>query len=241
MRQGVLNQGLGVVWRAIRLHHPEVPEVVIVVASGTESRSAKWGHWAASRWSVGGDDELGEVLVAGERFQHGPTGVLETLLHEAAHALAHVRGVKDTSRNGRYHNKRYKRLAEEVGLTCMKGTHGFNRTDLGSLPVPADVAECECGDHREPVEDDPLTCGACGCALGEPVRLRYAAELGRLAELGDYWRRGERKVKSKGSSRLTLVCGCEDEATRRIQVAPSIADLGSINCGVCFMRFEVQS
>jgi hypothetical protein len=36
--------------------------------------------------------------------------------HEAAHGLAHARGVKDTSRNGRYHNRRFARLAEEVGL-----------------------------------------------------------------------------------------------------------------------------
>jgi hypothetical protein len=28
------------------------------------------------------------------------------MLHEAVHALAHVRGVKDTSRGGKYHNKR---------------------------------------------------------------------------------------------------------------------------------------
>jgi hypothetical protein len=30
----------------------------------------------------------------------------QTILHEAVHALAHVRGVKDTSRGGKYHNKR---------------------------------------------------------------------------------------------------------------------------------------
>jgi hypothetical protein len=39
------------------------------------------------------------------------------LLHEAAHAIAHVRGIKDTSRQGRWHNLRFKALAEEVGIT----------------------------------------------------------------------------------------------------------------------------
>ena len=38
------------------------------------------------------------------------------MLHEAAHALADVRGIKDTSRQGRYHNKHFKALAEELGL-----------------------------------------------------------------------------------------------------------------------------
>jgi hypothetical protein len=42
--------------------------------------------------------------------------VLGTLLHEAAHGLAQARGVQDTSRQGRYHNRRYATLADELGL-----------------------------------------------------------------------------------------------------------------------------
>ncbi len=34
----------------------------------------------------------------------GAADVLGTLLHETAHALAHVRDIKDTSRQGRWHN-----------------------------------------------------------------------------------------------------------------------------------------
>jgi len=37
-------------------------------------------------------------------------------VHEAAHALASVRGVQETSRRGQYHNKRFRALAEELGL-----------------------------------------------------------------------------------------------------------------------------
>src|SRR5437016_11286201 len=36
--------------------------------------------------------------------------------HEAAHTIASRRGIKDTSRQGRYHNRRFRMLAEEVGL-----------------------------------------------------------------------------------------------------------------------------
>ena len=41
-------------WRAIRTEHPEVPEVVIVVASGSDPRSKRLnlGRLAAGRWSV---------------------------------------------------------------------------------------------------------------------------------------------------------------------------------------------
>ena len=37
-------------------------------------------------------------------------------VHEGAHALASVRGVKDASRQGRYHNCHFKTIAEELGL-----------------------------------------------------------------------------------------------------------------------------
>jgi hypothetical protein len=36
--------------------------------------------------------------------------------HEAAHTIASRRGIKDTSRQGRYHNGRFRMIAEEVGL-----------------------------------------------------------------------------------------------------------------------------
>jgi hypothetical protein len=42
--------------------------------------------------------------------------VLGTLLHEAAHGLAQARRIADTSRQGRYHNRRYATLAGELGL-----------------------------------------------------------------------------------------------------------------------------
>ena len=55
-------------------------------------------------------------MISGEGLRRSPREVLGTLLHEAAHALAHARGIKDTSRQGRYHNKHFKTLAEELGL-----------------------------------------------------------------------------------------------------------------------------
>ena len=56
-------------------------------------------------------------MISGEGLRRTASDVLGTLLHEAAHALAHARGIKDTSRQGRYHNKHFKTLAEQLGLT----------------------------------------------------------------------------------------------------------------------------
>jgi len=56
-------------------------------------------------------------MISGEGLRRGARSVLGTLLHEAAHALSAARGVQDTSRQGRYHNKKFKTHAEELGIT----------------------------------------------------------------------------------------------------------------------------
>jgi hypothetical protein len=102
-------------WQRIRSRHPDVPDAVLVVASGSEGKRLNLGHFAPHRWQVHGADRH-EVLVGGEGLQRGPVDVLGTLLHEAAHGLAQARGVQDTSRQGRYRTRRYATLARELGL-----------------------------------------------------------------------------------------------------------------------------
>jgi hypothetical protein len=102
-------------WQTIRSRHPDVPDAVLVVASGAEGKRLNLGHFAPHRWQVNGADRH-EVLVGGEGLHRGPLEVLGTLLHEAAHGLGQARGVQDTSRQGRYHNRRYATLARELGL-----------------------------------------------------------------------------------------------------------------------------
>jgi curved DNA-binding protein CbpA len=115
----VISRVLGVLedtWLAIRARHPEIPAVVIIIASGTDGRQALWGHHAPGRW-VTGTQARTEIMISGEGLHRGAVSVLGTLLHEAAHALAAARSIKDTSRQGRYHNKQFKAHAEELGIT----------------------------------------------------------------------------------------------------------------------------
>jgi hypothetical protein len=124
-------------WQTIRSRHPDVPDAVLVVASGSEGKRLNLGHFAPHRWQVHGADRH-EVLVGGEGLQRGPVDVLGTLLHEAGHGLAQARGVQDTSRQGRYRNRRYATLARELGLevTSIKPI-GWSAT---TVPEPTTAA-----------------------------------------------------------------------------------------------------
>ena len=131
-------------WAAIRARHAEVPPTVIVVGSGSPVRGSgavKWGHFVDSQWQHG-RDVLSEVLVSGEGLSRTVDEVLATLLHEAAHGIAFVRKVQDTSRQGRWHNRRFATIAEELGLRVAKAPGiGWSVTTLGPdlLDVYADV------------------------------------------------------------------------------------------------------
>ncbi|MGD9986341.1 hypothetical protein [Pseudonocardia sp.] len=124
-------------WAAIQARHPQVPAAVILVGPGSGGGAGlKLGHFAAMRWqhvaaAREGIGPLPEVFVGGEGLARGPADVLATLLHEAAHALAHVREVKDTSRQGRWHNAKFKALAEELGIEVMKDPRlGWSPTSI---------------------------------------------------------------------------------------------------------------
>jgi hypothetical protein len=111
-------------WAAIQDQHPDVPDVVIVTGAGSNQKGTPEGyrlrghHWP-QRWVLDGQDgqRAPELFIAGELLSAGGRAVLEVMLHEAAHALATRRGIKDTSAAGnRYHNKRFVALAAELGL-----------------------------------------------------------------------------------------------------------------------------
>lgn len=121
---GALERG----WSGIRRHHRDLPAVVVLVGPGDHGKRRKWGHFAAGRWTQNARssaaestvERVHEVLLAGESLERPPVETFGTLLHEAGHALAEARGIKDTSRKGQYHNGKYAKVAKELGLDVAK-------------------------------------------------------------------------------------------------------------------------
>jgi hypothetical protein len=72
--------------------------------------------------------------------------LLATLLHEAAHTLAYARGICDTTRQGRYHTRRFAALADELGLEIVQPRDpvtGWNRTTVPKATVAVYHAEVD--------------------------------------------------------------------------------------------------
>lgn len=220
-------------WAAIRRRHPEVPDVVMVLASGSDGAPSGWlklGHFAAMRWETGGDTPMPEVFVGGEGLARGPVQVLGTLLHEATHALAHARGVKDTSRQGRYHNQRFAELARQLGLDVAQiGSIGWSDTsvtDETAAEYAATIAE-----------------------LAEALTIYRRSESAVFTTPGDDdgdgitgggdTARGPRRPRNPAGGRPSnngVSCRCD--CGRRIRVAPSVLDVGPITCGACGAPFQ---
>lgn len=206
-------------WVEIRRHHPELPDAVMVLGSGVErGRLVKLGHWWAGRWVADGQPR-GEVLLAGEALHLKPEEVFEVLLHEAAHGLNAARGVKDTSREGRYHNARFGAAAREVGLrVAAMPPYGVARTSL-----TAEARER----YRVPIERlaDVMRIAR---QLERTVRVGTSAE----QEQGADTEGGDEERRAKG--RALAVCGCG----RKLRVAPSVLSAGPIVCGLCEVEFS---
>lgn len=61
-----------------------------------------------------------EIAIIGEYLNLGMNTTISTLLHEMVHLHCLVNDVKEVSRNGTYHNKKFKQIAEAHGLIVEK-------------------------------------------------------------------------------------------------------------------------
>lgn len=189
-----LIQALDAAWAAIQGSHPEVPAVVIVTGRRrSKSEMTTRGSHCSESWKVAGTEgRLAEVWISGERLADGATAVVNTLIHEAAHALAKAREIEDTSNRGRYHNAKFAALAKEMGLTPPSAsagpTMGYSDcviTDETAALYQAEIEAIEATgacvlqrpDEEEKPKRKPRQFATCGCMDqegDEPARFPWS-------------------------------------------------------------------
>jgi hypothetical protein len=104
---------------------------IVLGASGVTRSGQKHGHFQARSWEDSEGNDIHEISLAGESLKRGAVATVGTLIHELAHAYCHENDIKDTSDSGRWHNKKFKTIAEDMGLDIEKADRiGFSVTTV---------------------------------------------------------------------------------------------------------------
>lgn len=213
------------VWARIREDHPELPEVVIITGSGLMGAS-KWGHFRAEGWKVreeGAAVRKHELFLAGEALAKGARQVLQTMLHEGAHTLAKVRDLQDTSRQGRWHNGTFRKLAEEMGLEH-KGTKADSAHGFSFVTLTTETAERYADLLAELDKEIRLVCHLPLWLGGETDEDDKGGEkIGKAPK-------GEDEGAAK-SGNLKATCKCDEPLI--IRLSRKVLDLGVVRCDQC--------
>lgn len=249
-------------WKQAQEFHPDLPDVVMITGTGVTMGGLKWGHFGQDFWTSGArmvtnvghgpmgqvegriptatsERRVAELMVTGECLDQGGRYALETMLHEGAHALAKVRGIQETSRQRRYHNKRFVALAEELGLEGPEVAHptiGWSDTRiltstlkrysgvLGALEAAIRDAHIETG----------LTDKGRGLTGGHGGGGRVKG-----APIGTGQKGGTVATTTRGgttSRRVKISCGCE--TPRNLWGSRSVIEAAAITCEECGEAFE---
>ena len=89
----------------------ELEEITLTVQESVRS----YGHVTISNTWFTDDRAMKELNISANYLRRDITEVVTTLVHECSHIWNMQNGIKDTSNGYVYHNKRFKKTAEEMG------------------------------------------------------------------------------------------------------------------------------
>ena len=167
----------------------ELPIPIITV----QSKPGTYGHCTTSKVWQRKDGGAYELNIAAEVLNYPIEETLDTMLHEMVHLYCRENGIKEVSRGGKYHNKKFKAEAERRGLVCVPcGQYGWNTTPSdrlveyalqkgwneikigrGSLPPiirtgasgTTQIGAETTGGGKRPSSTRKLQCPKCGCSV----------------------------------------------------------------------------
>jgi hypothetical protein len=192
----------------LRQLEPSVPVAVITLVDAA-SRGSKRGYFAKARWH-NGRGKAHEIAIsptlAGE-----PSELLQTMLHEAAHAILHVKGRRGGIGSMKYyHTREFRDECLRLGLACQfrNTCYGWNITSWPPSGIPKRYSRIVTYLGRE------LPPGASGLAreIATPKKLPR-------------------------SGMMRIACQCK-QPRRVIQAPKSVLAAGGILCAFCKKEFR---
>lgn len=110
------------------------------IAITIQSTPQAHGHFTPFDSWIDGNVPLKEINLGAESLKRPVVEAIATLLHEMVHYYCFVNKIKDTSRGGTYHNKRFKEECEKRDLIISYHSRiGYSLTKPG--PVLYDLVE----------------------------------------------------------------------------------------------------
>lgn len=107
----------------------ELPMPIITV----QSRPGTWGSCSVNPIWNGKEGKQYEMNFAAEAINGPVEEIIDTLVHEMVHLYCRLNGIQEVSRGGKYHNKKFKALAEEKGcIVVEEGQYGWNTQGRGN-------------------------------------------------------------------------------------------------------------
>ena len=98
-----------------------------------QSKPGTWGHSSTAKVWKREDENTYELNIAAEVLTGPIEEIIDTMIHEMIHLYCRENGIKEVSRGGSYHNRRFKELAEEKGLVCIRTEkYGWNTIGAGN-------------------------------------------------------------------------------------------------------------
>lgn len=114
-----------------KLFNNELEKPVITVQRDEKNKANGWFScskvWKWNNASEGAH----ELNITAHALNRPIKQIASTMIHEMCHLYAEMNNMQDTSRSGKYHNKLFKKIAEQHGLKveCVQ-TIGWSHTEL---------------------------------------------------------------------------------------------------------------
>lgn len=102
-----------------------MPVITVIPTARAYAHYTPWNAWRA------GEEDRREINISSSTLDRPLEDICSSLLHEMVHMYDDtILGVKDTSREGTYHSKRFAESAEAHGLICTRTEkYGYSHTE----------------------------------------------------------------------------------------------------------------